>query len=85
MFPTVHTAKGHVDMIAVDRWLAGDDVTLNDVELLAAAHAAVQVGISMNTLRDRLHMSWTSLKKFLSTPSPIGEYHQFFNPRKEAV
>ena len=69
---TRFTPKGPVDLVAVRRWLAGDDtIALTDADRLLAAHAGTALGLSLNELCRRLSMPHNRVKDLQAEPCPI--------------
>lgn len=69
---TRFTSKGPADLVAVRRWLAGDDmIALTEADRLLAAHAGQALGMSVNELCRRLNIPHDRLKRLQSEPCPI--------------
>lgn len=69
---TRFTHKGPADLVAVRRWLAGDDtIRLTDADRLLAAHAGQALGLSQNDLCGRLNIPHDRFKALMSEPCPI--------------
>jgi DNA-directed RNA polymerase specialized sigma24 family protein len=61
-----------IDLIAVERWLAGDDaVALTPAERLVAIHAAHGSGLSINQIARRLGMAEKTVKDRLRERPPV--------------
>lgn len=65
------TKAGIVDMVAVARWVKGDDVALTDAERDVAIHAARDAGHSIDRIARRLRTSDQKIKDVLATPVPV--------------
>lgn len=69
---TRFTRKGPIDLVAVRRWLTGDEtIVLTDADRFLAAHAGKALGISRNDLCRRLNMPHNRVKTLLEESSPI--------------
>ena len=60
-----------IDLIAVERALAGDYQGLTDPEVRVAVHAAEALGWSMVETARRLHVSEKKVKEHRATPPPV--------------
>lgn len=69
---TRFTSKGPADLVAVRRWLAGDDtIVLTDADRLLAAHAGQALGLSRNDLCRRLNMPHNRVRDLQGEPCPV--------------
>lgn len=60
-----------VDLVVIDRWLAGHEVEMTPEERIAAMHAGEAAGLPRNEICRRLGEHASRLAKILATPSPI--------------
>ncbi|MGH3973511.1 MAG: hypothetical protein ACRDS9_09310 [Pseudonocardiaceae bacterium] len=60
-----------VDLVVVERWLAGHEVETTPEERIAAMYAGEAAGLPRNEICRRLGEHASRLAKILATPSPI--------------
>lgn len=64
-------ARGElVDMIAIARFVRGDDVALTDLERRVAIHAAFSCGVSKDTIAKRCRVHDRKITEELARPWP---------------
>jgi hypothetical protein len=64
------TKDGLVDLVAVARWVKGDDVDLTEAEQKVAIHSARAAGHSIDRISKRLHTADRNVKAVLELPAP---------------
>lgn len=74
------TPTGLVDLVAIERWVRGDDVELSEAEQPVAIHAARRSGRSIDWIAKRLHTHDKNVKAVLAQGVPVDSRRQPLAP-----